>query len=240
MTKSLPIAWVTGASRGLGAVIARDLATRGFHVVVHGRALSDALLHVVADIQRDGGTATALPCDVRDANAVEASARKIASIGDLRAVVHCASHYDHALIDALTPEMWNESIATNLTGAFNVLHAVMPRLCAARAGRIIMMGCVGAERVYAAKVSVPYRVAVSGVLSLVRAHAQVAMRDGVTINMIAPGFLENAQDTIDEALLPMGRKTKLEEVLPAIRFLLSDDAAHISGACLNVSGGYVR
>lgn len=230
---------ITGSTQGLGRVLALELALQRATVCVHGRSERASGAAVVKEIVDRGGTAAYLPFDVTDLQATTTSVDTIErTVGPLAALITCASQYDAAKLDALAKHQWQDVINTTLTGTYHLCLTVIPRLRARRWGRVVTMGCVGCDRVYHGTRSVAYRVATSGVLSLTRAYAQLAFRDGVTVNCIAPGFLENTTGPVDAAQLPAGRLTQLTEIVPTVRFLLSDDAAHVSGACLNVAGGY--
>lgn len=230
---------ITGSTQGLGRVLALELAALGATVCVHGRSERAAGAAVVQEIADRGGNAVYFPFDVTDLQATTIAVDTIErTVGPLAALITCASRYDVAKLDALAKQQWQEVIDTTLTGTYHLCHTVIPRLQERKWGRVITMGCVGCDRVYPGTRSVAYRVAASGVLSLTRAYAQLSFRDGVTVNCIAPGFLENTTGPVDAAQLPAGRLTQLTEILPTVRFLLSDDAAHVSGACLNVAGGY--
>lgn len=235
------VALVTGSTRGLGCAVALDLAMLGATVCVHGRTANAAGDDVVATIRAAGGQAVSTPFDVRDAAAVDAAVNAIErDVGAIDVCIAMASQYDTAALPELTPVEWSDTLATTLSGTFHCCQAVLPRMRARRRGRVITVGCVGCDRIYHGTRSVAYRIAVSGNLALTKAYAQSAARDGVTVNLIAPGFLENTVDVLDTAQLPAGRLTRFDEVLPAIRFLLSAAAAQVNGACLAVSGGYVR
>ncbi|MBI2344148.1 MAG: SDR family oxidoreductase [Deltaproteobacteria bacterium] len=231
-------ALVSGSSRGLGAVIARALAERGAAVVVHGAHASAALTATTSALCDAGHDASSTAFDVGDADAVVLAIDRLEAGRPIDILVHCASQYDTEPIDQLTPERWDAVLQGTLSGTFHLCRTLIPRMRARGWGRVIIMGCVGCDRVYHGAHSVAYRIAVSGNLALTRAYAQTAFADGVTVNLIAPGYLENTQGSIDATTLPAGRFTRSTEILPAVHFLLSDAAAHISGASLNVAGGY--
>lgn len=235
------VALVTGSTRGWGRAVAVALAQMGARVCVHGRTASAAGDAVVATIRAQGGSAAFFPFDVRDTAAVETGVAAIEqTVGPIDIGVFMAGRYDTAALPELTASEWSAALETTLSGTFHCCQTLLPRMRARQRGRIITVGCVGCERIYHGVRSVAYRIAVSGNLALTKAYAQLAARDGVTVNLIAPGFLENTVDTIDATQLPAGRLSHFDDVFPAIRFLLSPEAAHVNGTCLTVSGGYVR
>lgn len=235
------VALVTGSTQGLGACIARDLAAHGAAVALHGTRPAAEVAALVDELRPGGARCCYVPFDVRDAAAVRAGVAEIVQqLGPIDILIVCASRYEESKIDTLTAEAWGEVLDTTLSGSFHVCQAVLPAMRARGWGRLILMGCVGCERVYHGTQAVPYRIAASGNLALTRAYAQLSFRDGVTVNLIAPGHLENTVGAVDPSHLPAGRLTRHDEILPTLRFLLSDAAAHVSGACVNVAGGYVR
>ncbi len=156
-----------------------------------------------------------------------------------RVVINAASEFERARIDKLDFADFERVLRTTLFGTFNVCSVVLPEMRANGWGRIINVGCVGCERIYHGTNEVPYRIAVSGNLTLTKAYARQVFSDGITVNLVAPGYLENTMGEVEANCLPAGRLSRFEEITPVIRFLLSEEAAHISGACLAVSGGYV-
>lgn len=230
---------ITGSTRGLGHALALALATPGTALCVHGREERGEGHALVRVLQSQGVSASYLPFDVASAPATATAVDTIErTIGPITALITCASQYDVEIINDLSPHRWQEVLAATLSGTYHLCQAVIPRMRRRRSGRVITVGCVGCDRVYHATRSVAYRIAASGVLALTRAYAQLAFHDGVTVNCIAPGFLENTQGSVQPEILPAGRLTPFTEIVPAVQFLLSDKAAHISGACLNISGGY--
>lgn len=235
MTQRAPIAWITGSTRGLGRALA--LAQRGYAVAVHGR---DAVrgTAVVEEIAAAGGTAWWVPADVRDARAMRAAADAIAARGGIDLLIAAASAYEDGPIATLAPEQWDDVLGTTLTGTFHTLQAAWPHLTRP-GGRVLTFGCVGAERVYHGAHTVPYRIAVSGIYSLTKAYAQLGAPDGITVNMLALGFLEDSVTPPKPAQIPAGRASQPDDMIPVVEFLASPAAAHVNGACINVAGGFV-
>lgn len=240
-TKSEHVVLITGSTQGLGAVIARDCAMRGVHVIVHGRDRRDAGDVLVESLRAEGLRAEYVPFDVCDADAVNDAVAQIESdIAPIGGLIDCSSQFDTEEITALAPARFDAVLRTTLIGSLHVCQAVLPRMQLRRSGRVILFGCVGCERNYHGTSQVAYRIAASGNLTLTKAFAQSYARDGITVNLIAPGHLENTEAPVDVDQLPLGRLSRLDEVLPTVRFLLSEESAHVNGAQINVSGGYVR
>ncbi len=232
-------ALVTGSTRGLGRLLAQTLAGWGAAVAVHGRAPSAAGDELVCEIAASGGRAIFCPGDLRDATAAARIASSVAeALGPIDILINCASRFILDPVDQVTPAEWGDVLQTTLTGTFHMTHAALPQMRGRGWGRIINFGCVGCDHVFGGVGAVPYRIAASGNLSLTRAYARQLFSDGITVNLIAPGHMENTVSPPPLVQLPAGRLSQLAEILPTVRFLLSDESAHMSGAILNVAGGY--
>lgn len=229
------VALVTGSTQGLGAVIARELARCGAGVAVHGRSARAAGEQLVAEIK--GSIYT--PFDVRDADAVRDGVTQVEQkLGAIDVLITCASTFTTAQIDELDSQTWDDVLGSTLTGTFNTLAAVIPGMAARGSGRVVTFGCVGCEKTFHATNQVPYRIAASGVLSVTRAWAQRVFKDGVTVNCICPGHLENTEAPANVNILPAGKLTPLAEVLPTLRYLLSPESSAVSGAQISVAQAF--
>jgi len=238
------VALVTGASRGIGAAIARDLATAGAHVVVNYRSQAAAAEAVVADIVAGGGAAEAVAFDVADADAVDREVRAIvARLGKIDVLVNNAGVSADALILRTRDEDWNRVLDVNLKGVFNCTRAVARGMMRARWGRIINISSVVAASGNAGQAS--YAAAKAGVIGFTKATARELASRGITANVIAPGLI--ATDMTDAmnaaardlvlALIPLGRLGRPEEVAVAVTFLAGAGAGYITGQVIHINGG---
>ncbi len=247
---------VTGANRGIGRAIAVALAADGFAVAVTARD-SATLADTVAAIEADGGTALAVPCDVRDEESVIAMARDVADLGRVHTVVANAGIAGPtAPLHEIQLAEWRDCLATDLDGVFLTFRAFVPAMIESGAGSLIAISSMTGKRPLHGRT--PYAAAKMGVIGLVRTLAVELGPHGIRVNAVCPGAVAGPRidDVIrrqaatrgiteDEALLaftgasPLARLVKADEVATACGYLASDAAASITGEDLNVSAGVV-
>ena len=238
------VALVTGASRGIGASIARELAQAGAKVVVNYASSPAAAEAVVAEIQSAGGQAWAHQANVAEEEQVEAMVKAVLEKeGRLDVLVNNAGITRDGLLMRMKSADWQSVIDLNLSGVFLCTRAVSRAMLKARSGRIInitsvvgLMGNPGQANYSAAK---------AGVIGLTRSSAAEFASRGVTVNAVAPGFIESdmTAELDKEPILkaiPLGRMGQPSEVASAVRFLAADPAAaYMTGQVLQVDGGMV-
>ncbi len=234
---------VTGASRGIGQAIARELARQG--AVVVGTATGEkgvaAIEATLAEVQ---GTGAGLILDVKDAAGILATVEAVKSrFGAITILVNNAGVTRDMLAMRLRDEDWDEVLDTNLKSVFQLSRAVMRDMMKARAGRIINIGSVVGTTGNVGQSN--YAAAKAGLLGMTKSMARELGSRGVTVNCVAPGFidtdmtrgLEEAQHQALLAAIPLGRLGKPEEVAGLIVYLASDEAAFITGANISINGG---
>lgn len=239
---------VTGSSRGIGAAIAVKAASEGATVAVHYRDAEDGAARTVEQVRAHGVDARAFRADVSDgAQAERLVADVIDVFGRVDALVNNAGRTLVGPFLEITPEAWDEVIATDLSAAFHTSRAVLPSMLARGDGAIVniasRLGQMGVHQTAA------YSAAKAGLLGLTRALAMEFSPHGIRINAVAPGvtITEMTTDLVDSeegrrrmAAMPLGRFGRADEVADAVIFLLSDASSLFVGQTLNPnSGGYM-
>jgi 3-oxoacyl-[acyl-carrier protein] reductase len=234
---------VTGASQGIGRDTALALAEAGAKVVVAARS-EEKLVTLVGEIAAAGGEALAVKMDVADPEQVKAGFRQvIEKFGRLDILVNNAAVTRDGLAMRMKKEDWDAVLETNLTGAHLCIQQALTTMVRARAGRIINISSVVAQSGNAGQAN--YVAAKAGLIGLTKAIAiEIASRN-ITVNAVAPGFIETPMtdvlpDKVKEELktrIPLGRMGSPRDVAAAIVFLASDEAGYITGHVLNVNGG---
>jgi 3-oxoacyl-[acyl-carrier protein] reductase len=237
------VALVTGASQGIGRDTALALSQAGAKVAVAARS-EDKLSTLVNEITTAGGEAFAVKMDVADAEQIKAGFKSILEkFGKLDILVNNAAITKDGLALRMKLEDWDSVIRTNLTGAHLCTQQALATMMRARAGRIINISSVVAEMGNAGQSN--YVAAKAGLIGLTKAIAMEIASRNVTVNAVAPGFIETPMtdvlpDKVKEDLktrIPLGRMGSPRDVAAAIVFLASDEACYITGHVLDVNGG---
>jgi 3-oxoacyl-[acyl-carrier protein] reductase len=234
-------ALVTGASRGIGAATARALAEEGWPVGVNYRSDADGAAALVKEIEAAGGRAVALQADVSKADAVDGLFGEIeGDFGRVAVLVNNAGVRADSLSAETTDEDWHHVVQTNLSATFWTCRRALMPMVRARFGRIVNIASIvgpcignGGQANYAA--------AKAGVVGITRSVAKEVAHRGVTVNAVAPGFVETKlTDGVDRGWLkaiPARRAGTPEEIAAAVRFLASREATYVTGITLTVDGG---
>jgi 3-oxoacyl-[acyl-carrier protein] reductase len=234
-------ALVTGASRGIGAAIARALAREGWPVGVNYRSDSEAAAAVVEEITSAGGRAKALQGDVADPDTADALFTALEEeFGPVLVLVNNAGVTADGLAPMIDDDDWDKVIDTNLSAAFRLTRRALRPMLRSRYGRVVnIASIVGAVRGNAGQAN--YAASKAGLVAMTRTVAAEVARRGVTVNAVAPGLIETGMsEAVAENLLehvPARRAGTPEEVAECVRFLASDGAAYVTGVCLTVDGG---
>ena len=238
------VAVVTGGSRGIGAAVAIELASRGAAVVVNYNSSPVAANDVVQKIEGAGGKAAAFQADVSDFKLAEGLIKfAVETFGDLSILVNNAGITRDTLIMMMSESDWDSVIATNLKSTFNCSKAAVKHMMRKRTGRVINMASVAGQMGNAGQVN--YSASKGGQIAFTKSLAREVAARNITVNAIAPGFVDTEildampPEVLEAALklVPLGRKAKPEEIGYAVAFLASDQAAFITGQVLAVDGG---
>ena len=236
------IAFVTGASQGIGRACAQELARAGAHVFAAARQ-EDKLAALVDEIRAAGGQCDAVVLDVTARTSIDEAFGKVKEVGPVSILVNNAGITQDGLAVRMSAEHWQKVLDTNLTGGFVCVQKVLQGMMKQRWGRIINVTSVVALSGNAGQTN--YVASKAGLIGLTKSLAiEVASRN-ITVNAVAPGFIETPMtDVLPEKVreqtlerVPLGRLGKPEEIAKAVGFLASNDAAYITGQVLSVNGG---
>lgn len=234
--------FISGAGRGLGRAMALHLARPGVRLLLHyHRSAADA--QDVARLAAGQGAETVLlPADLALAAAREEMMGSLAeaSGGSLHRMIHNAGIYIEKGLLETSPEEWSRTMEINCNAVFHLTRLALPLLrkgAGEEPTRVISIGDSGADRITARPEATPYHAAKLALHLLTRSFAKALTGAGITFNMISPGFLENSVGE-PASPIPAGRAGRFEDVLGALDYLLSPEAAYISGANIVVSGGW--
>ncbi|MGH8456752.1 MAG: 3-oxoacyl-ACP reductase FabG [Stenotrophobium sp.] len=232
---------VTGSSRGIGRSIALRLAHDGYNLVLHGRSAASAQF-ALEEIRSAGAEARALAFDIGDRHAArEALETDIKANGAYYGIVCNAGVSRDGAFPALSDEDWDCVLRTNLDGFYNVLHpAIMPMIRTRKPARIVTLASVSG--IIGNRGQVNYSAAKAGIIGATKALAVELASRGITVNCVAPGFIETDMTEhlpVEEIMkmIPANRAGKPEEVAGLVSYLLSESAAYITRQVISVNGG---
>jgi 3-oxoacyl-[acyl-carrier protein] reductase len=236
-------ALVTGASGGLGAAIAERLGRAGLHVVAHANGRLDAAQAVVDRIVAAGGSGEAIAFDVTDPASAGAACERLLAGGAIQVVVNNAGVHDDAVFPAMRREQWQRVMAVSVDGFFNVTQPLVMAMIRTRWGRIVNVSSIAALTGNRGQVN--YAAAKGALNSATKSLALELASRGITVNAVAPGIIDSgmAAAAFDRAtiekLVPMKRAGTANEVAALVAFLVSDDAAYISGQVVSINGAMI-
>ncbi len=240
------IAVVTGASRGIGRAVALRLAQDGATVIINYNGSEEKAKQTLSEMEEQGGKGAIYQCDVSDFEQCEAFIKDvIKTYGSLDILVNNAGVTKDGLLMAMSEEDFDRVLDTNLKGAFHTIRFAARQMLKQKSGRIINMASVVGVSGNAGQAN--YAASKAGVIGLTKSAAKELASRGITVNAIAPGFIETdmtaalSEDVKAGTMtqIPLGCFGKPEQVAAAAAFLASEDAAYITGQVLHVDGGMV-
>ena len=238
------VAFVTGASRGIGRACAVALAADGRDVAVGWSSDEEGAAKTVAAVEEAGARGVAVQLDVASSSSVDAAFSQIEStLGSVTVLVNNAGVTRDGLLLRMSDEQWGDVLRTNLDGAFHAVRRATPGMMKARFGRVVNVGSVVGSTGSAGQVN--YAAAKAGLIGLTRSVARELASRGVTCNVVAPGPIETAMlDSLSPQRIEqlagqvaLGRLGTPEEVAAVVAFLCSDAAGYVTGAVVPVDGG---
>ncbi|MBU4329218.1 MAG: SDR family oxidoreductase [Acidobacteria bacterium] len=238
MTEKRRIVLVTGASRGIGRGIALRLADGAAAVGVHGRGMSPAAEAVAAEIRKKGPDSRVFAGDLTDEkDAARVVGEAEAAFGRIDILVNTVGPMLVRRWEETDGADWQAQFEGNVITALNVMRAVLPDMRRRGWGRIINLGYSRVEQLQAYTSIAPYAAAKTALLILTRSAARSEAPHGITVNMVSPGLMEGGVLPADQNI-PAGRLGTFADVAAAVAFLVSDEAAYITGTNLIVAGGW--
>lgn len=234
---------VTGASRGIGKACALDLAAAGYRVVVAART-AEKLEEVAAEIRAGGGEAFVVEMDLTSQESIKGAIQKAAKeFGRIDILVNNGGITKDGLAVRMKPHDWESVIQTNLSGSFYAIQEVLHGMMRERWGRIVNISSVVGEKGNPGQAN--YVASKAGLIGLTKSLAQEVGSRNITVNAVAPGFIETdmthvLSDELKQKMIdatPLKRMGAVADIAAAVKFLVSDDAAFITGHVLDVNGG---
>jgi 3-oxoacyl-[acyl-carrier protein] reductase len=233
-------ALVTGASRGIGAAIARVLADEGWPVGVNYRSDKEGAERVVKAIEDAGGKAIAIQADVSESDATDDLFKKLEDeYGPVLVLVNNAGVRADNLSPQIDDDDWDKVLETNLSGAFRTTRRALRTMMKEKFGRIVNIASIVGQRANPGQAN--YAASKAGLVAMTKTVAAEVARRKITVNAVAPGFIETemTEDLGEELVkaVPARRTGTADEVAACVRFLASEDAAYVTGSTLTVDGG---
>src|SRR4051794_28508361 len=236
-------ALVTGASRGIGKACALALAKSGYRVAVAARSL-DNLQDTESQVKNAGTEAYAVAMDVSDSSAIKAGFEKAArEFGRIDILINNAGITKDGLAVRMKEQDWQTVLQTNLSGAFFAIQQVLPAMMRERWGRVVNISSVVGEMGNPGQAN--YVASKAGLIGLTKSLAQEVGSRNITVNAVAPGFIETDMthglpEELKQKMLsqtPLKRMGSAEDIANAVKFLVSEEASFITGHVLDVNGG---
>ncbi len=238
------VAFITGATRGIGKQIALTLAKEGYDIALNYRSENDDVENTAKEIENENVKCFAVKCDISNFEACEEAVKKIiAEFGQIDVLVNNAGITKDMLLMRMKKEDFESVIDVNLVGTFNVTKNVVNHMMKARSGRIINISSVVGISGNAGQAN--YSASKAGIIGFTKSLAKELGSRNILVNAVAPGFIETAmtdvlKDEIKEEIvksIPLKRIGKTQDVANVVKFLASEDSSYITGQVIHIDGG---
>jgi len=244
MSTTNRVALITGGAKGIGRGIALDLASRGWSVALCYRTSANEAAEVIAAVQQKGSQGIAVESDV---SKPDAAVRLIEHVrqefGRIDALINGAGPYHRVSLLNETNDGWHSMFDNNLHPVFYLTQAVIPIMREQKWGRIVSFSMANAEQLIAQPQLTAHYISKVGLLALSRSFAKLIAADGITMNCVAPGFIDSGSAPEGEVekmvkFIPAGYVGGVADAVAVVRFLLSDEAGYVNGANIQLSGAW--
>ncbi len=238
------VALITGGARGIGRVVAIDLADQGWSVAICYRTSETQASEVADAIRKKKSKALAIKCDVSDPKAAETLVSQVeGSWGRIDALINCAGPYHRANLLEETIEGWHSMFDNNLHPFFYLSRAIAKGMMERKWGRIICFSMANADQLIAQPQLTAHYIAKVGLLVVTRSLARLLAPHGVTVNAISPGFVDSGSAPKEELeamvkRIPAGYLGTVEDAVSTVRYLLSEEARYVNGTNIHLSGAW--
>ena len=238
------VALITGGARGIARAVTLDLAARGWSVAICYRTSAKEASDVIVAVKQAGTKGLAFQSDVSDAGAATELVRRVyEEWGRIDALINGAGPYHRVSLLEETIEGWHSMFDNNLHPVFYLTRAVIPIMKNNKWGRIVSFSMANAEQLIAQPQLTSHYISKVGLLALSRSFARLIARDGITMNCVSPGFIDSGSAPEGELermvkSIPAGYVGTVDDVVAAVRFLVSDEARYVNGANIQLSGAW--
>ncbi|KHO45401.1 MAG: dehydrogenase of unknown specificity, short-chain alcohol dehydrogenase like protein [archaeon GW2011_AR3] len=233
------VALVTGSGKGIGAAIAAKLAGMGASVILHYNTSSDSANKLFQSIKRISPKSIVMRADLMIREEAEELFEAIRNnYGRLDILVNTAGDFIWKKIDETDEKEVDHVLHNNILTAYLCMQLAFPLMKKNKYGRIVNFGTVGCERIMVREMTAPYYAAKTGLLILSKSLATSYAKYGITINMISPGMLPTSVSLPPKKEMPMGKYAGYDDIINALLFILSDSSSYITGANIEVAGGW--
>jgi 3-oxoacyl-[acyl-carrier protein] reductase len=238
------VALITGGARGIARAVTLDLAARGWSVAICYRTSAKEASDVIVAVKQAGAKGLAFQSDVSDAGAATELVRRVyEEWGRIDALINGAGPYHRVSLLEETIEGWHSMFDNNLHPVFYLTRAVIPIMKNNKWGRIVSFSMANAEQLIAQPQLTSHYISKVGLLALSRSFARLIARDGITMNCVSPGFIDSGSAPKGELermvkSIPAGYVGTVDDVVAAVRFLVSDEARYVNGANIQLSGAW--